>query len=71
MDFDRFNMMRRRAEDFFDEGNPDEAIWMYAYGLYSLVDAVSQLAGELEENQKVLKQIEGHLHHIGMESFKR
>jgi len=71
MDFDRFNQMRRRAEDAFDDGNPVEAIWIGIYGLYSLVDAVSQLSGEIDENRIVLKQIEGHLHHMQMEAWKK
>ena len=57
MDFNRFNQLARRAEGAFDSDNPDEIHWMYLYGLYSLVDAVSQISG--------------HLHHIGLEAFKR
>tara|TARA_R100000808_G_scaffold940_3_gene4536 strand:- start:1409 stop:1624 length:216 start_codon:yes stop_codon:yes gene_type:complete len=71
MDFDRFNQMRARAEDVFDEEDPDGYIWLYVYGLYSLVDAVSQLSGEIDESRIVLKQIEGHLHHMQMEAWKK
>ena len=71
MDFNRFNQLARRAEGAFDSDNPDEIHWMYLYGLYSLVDAVSQISGAMDDNQLVLKQIEGHLHHISLEAFKQ
>ena len=71
MDFNRFNALAKRAEDAFDEGNPADLDWIYLYGLYSLVDAVSQISGALDDNQQVLKLIEGHLHHIGLEAFKQ
>ena len=53
MDFNRFNQLAARAEGAFDSDNPDEIHWMYLYGLYSLVDAVSQISGALDDNQQV------------------
>jgi len=71
MDFTRFSAMAARAEDAFDTGNPEEIPWLYVYGLYSLVDATSQIEGAIEEHTSLLRKIEGHLHHISMESFKQ
>ena len=71
MDFNRFNQLAKRAEDAFDDGNPAETHWIYIYGLYSLVDAISRIEGAMDDNVKVLKKIESHLHHMGLEAWKK
>ena len=71
MEVDRFSKLRRMAEDSLDSRELQPEAYVIAYALYSLVDATSMLEQAIDDNGKVLKKIENHLHHIGLEAWKK
>ena len=71
MEVDRFSKLARMAADTLDSVELRPDTYLIAYALYSLVDATSVLESAIDDNRKVLKKIEGHLHHMGLEAYKR
>ena len=71
MQIDRFSRMAKMAEDSLDSHELPPEAYVYAYGLYSLVDAISALEEAIDDNGKVLKKIESHLHHMGLERWHK
>ena len=71
MEVDRFSKLARMAEDTLDSVELQPDTYVIAYAMYSLVDAISMIEGALDDNGKVLKKIEGHLHHMGLEAWKK
>ena len=71
MQIDRFSRMAKMAEDSLDSHELSPEAYVYAYGLYSLVDAISAIEGAIDDNNKILKKIESHLHHIGLERWHK
>ena len=71
MELDRFSRLRKMAEDSLDcrELQPDT--YILAYALYSLVDATSVIETAIDDSTKVLKKIEGHLRHMGLERWNK
>jgi|TARA_R100001082_G_C4249778_1_gene110952 hypothetical protein len=71
MEVDRFSKLARMAEDTLDSVELQPDTYVIAYAMYSLVDAISMIEGALDDNGKVLKKIESHLHHMGLEAWKK
>tara|TARA_R100000329_G_C7448420_1_gene157761 strand:+ start:293 stop:508 length:216 start_codon:yes stop_codon:yes gene_type:complete len=71
MEVDRFSKLARMAADTLDSVELRPDTYLIAYALYSLVDATSMLEGAIDDNRKVLKKIESHLHHMGLEAWKK
>ena len=71
MEVDRFSRLARMAEDTMDSIELQPDTYLIAYALYSLVDAISMVEGAIDDNNKALKKIESHLHHMGLEAWKK
>ena len=71
MEVDRFTKLGRMAEDTLDSVELQPDTYVIAYALYSLVDATSVLEKAIDDSTKELKKIEGHLHHMQMEAWKK
>ena len=71
MEVDRFSKLARMAADTLDSVELRPDTYLIAYALYSLVDATSVLESAIDDNGKVLKKIESHLHHMGLEAYKK
>ena len=71
MEVDRFSKLARMAEDTLDSVELQPDTYVIAYAMYSLVDAISMIEGALDDNGKTLKKIESHLHHMGLEAWKK
>ena len=71
MEVDRFSRLARMAEDTMDSVELQPDTYLIAYALYSLVDAISMIEGAIDDNNKTLKKIESHLHHMGLEAWKK
>ena len=71
MEVDRFSKLARMAADTLDSVELRHDTYLIAYALYSLVDATSMLEGAIDDNRKVLKKIESHLHHMCLEAWKK
>ena len=59
------------AEDTLDSGALKPDTYLMAYALYSLVDATSMIEGAIDDNREILKKIESHLHHMGLEAWNK
>ncbi len=71
MELDRFSKLRKMAEDSLDSRELQPDTYILAYSLYSLVDATSVIESAIDDSTKVLKKIEGHLHHMGLERWNK
>ena len=71
MELDRFSKLRKMAEDSLDSRELQSDTYILAYALYSLVDATSVIESAIDDSTKVLKKIEGHLHHMGLERWNK
>ena len=66
--FDKLHELSGRAIQN-EECSPDT--YLLAYALYSLVDATSQIEHAIDDSTTILKKIESHLHHMGLDAFKK
>ena len=71
MELDRFSRLRKMAEDSLDSREMQPDTYLLAYALYSLVDATSVIETAIDDSTQVLKKIESHLHHMGLEAWKK
>tara|TARA_Y100000114_G_scaffold9857_1_gene7758 strand:- start:236 stop:451 length:216 start_codon:yes stop_codon:yes gene_type:complete len=71
MEVDRFSRLQRMAEDTLDSVELKPDTYLMAYALYSLVDATSMIEGAIDDNREILKKIESHLHHMGLEAWNK
>ena len=71
MEVDRFSRLQRMAEDTLDSRELQPDTYLIAYALYSLVDATSTIECAIDDNRKILRKIESHLHHIGLERWNK
>ncbi len=71
MEVDRFSKLARMAEDTLDSVELQPDTYVIAYALYCLVDATSVIETAIDDSTKVLRKIEGHLHHMGLERWNK
>lgn len=71
MELDRFSRLRKMAEDSLDSRELQPEAYVIAYALYSLVDATSVIESAIDDSTQVLKKIESHLHHMGLERWNK
>ena len=71
MQVNRFDKLHELSGRAIDSGECSHDTYLLAYALYSLVDATSQIEHAIDDSTQVLKKIESHLHHMGLEAFKK